>query len=247
MFLRAYFDESIRKDVDTFTVAGYAFLPDQVKRFDRSWRKMLGPYQVFHMADFNSGRNEFKNISKDLQHSMIREAVRIINARVLVGVSASCSAEAFEEMRPRELRFHRDPYPFLCHLCIVKISDLLDSNRLRGNVAYVFEAGHRCQGDADRLMQLVHADPHVSRRFRYKDHSFVPKEGAAPLQAADFLAWEWGKYAGERDRRPMRKSLEALIEHDRARMWCVNMGQEHIRRWFELAEENNLYRELFKG
>jgi hypothetical protein len=244
VFLRAYFDESERPE-GTFTVSGYAFQSDQAKRFDRSWRKMLDPYKIFRTADLNSRKGIYEGIASSKRDAMIREAVRIVNQRFSVGVAISCSVKQFARLRPKSLRFHRDPYPFLCHFCVAKMSALLGANNIAGNVAYFFEAGHKCQGDANRLMELVHANPHFKSRFHYKSHTFLDKEDATPLQAADLLAWEWGKYVQKSPAQPIRKSLESLIEHDHRRIWCFNLTERHLQRWFARAEENDFYKELF--
>jgi hypothetical protein len=241
VFLHAYFDESQRQG-GTFTVSGYAFLPAQARRFDRSWRRMLGDYEVFRTADLNSGKGNFEGISKEQKSSMIREAVRIVNARFYVGVAISCDLNQFRELCPKGLKYHQDPYAFLCNCCISELSKMIAPGN---NVAYVFEAGHKSQGAANELMKAVHGSSLFKKRFHYKSHSFIDKEGATQLQAADLLAWEYGKFIDEKGANPMRKSLEALIGHPPERLRCKHFLRRHLVHWFDVAKANDLYSGLF--
>ena len=55
----------------------------------------------------------------------------------------------------------------------------------------------------------------LKESYRYHGHAFLPKADAVPLQAADFLAWEWAKFRDEtieRKVRPTRRSLRALMD-----------------------------------
>ena len=86
-------------------------------------------------------------------------------------------------------------YPF----CVRAVADLankwLDANNPgERDLAYVFEAGHENQGDADRLLGLVSSDValgDLKRRLRYFSHAFMDgkRRNAGALQAADLLAW----------------------------------------------------------
>lgn len=67
------------------------------------------------------------------------------------------------------------------------------------------------------MMSIAEKHPLVKRSYQYRSHGFLGKsvDGATPLQAADLLAWEWGKFFDEtlaERKRPMRLSLAHLLD-----------------------------------
>lgn len=243
--LRAYFDESLR-DGGTLTVAGYLYTSAQAKNFEAPWREMLGPYEMFHMADLNAGDGIYKGIDPALKGSMTREAVRIVNQYSSAGVAVACNSHEFKELCPKGYRYHRDPYVMLCNMCLIAISQIIEAAGIGGQVTYWFEAGHRCEGDADRLMTNLYNNPILRERLRYASHAFVPKDHSVLLQSADLLAWEWGKHIDEPGRRPMRKSLEALLNHPNGTLRCAPMNKEAMAKYFELSKQADYFPDLFR-
>lgn len=85
----------------------------------------------------------------------------------------------------------------------------------RDRVAYVFEAGHVGQTEAQDFMRGATRAAESLEAYRHYSHGFVPKTDSSLLQAADLLAWEWAKCYDETvemDLRPIRLSLRALLE-----------------------------------
>jgi hypothetical protein len=243
VFLQAYFDESGRTG-GLFAVAGYAFLPAQARRFDKSWRGMLGSVSAFHMADLVARQGEFKGFSSSQQDKMIRRAVEITNSRIAVGVAGSCSRNDWKALAPPGVKYHGDPYAVLCYLCIEELGRLLDIKGIQGNVAYFFEAGNRFQGEANQLMDLVVKAPEVRRLSRYRSHTFIDKRAATQLQAADLFAWELTKFRDETVEagiREIRKSYQALLAKDLSRYRTLHAGPDELARYFNAVKEAGAY------
>ena len=217
--LEAYFDESER-DSGAFAVAGYGFAPEQARAFDREWREMLGPISAFHMTDVCARKREFKHFTRSDSDSLIARAVEIVTKYISVAVAFSCNRTEFEAGAV-DLRGIREPYSYLCHLCMQEIGNWMRDVGDDGGVAYVFEAGHQFSGEASDLMQLAAGFQEIGTLYCYNSHSFKSKNDSTPLHAADLLAWEWTKYRDEtvdRTIRDTRKSLGALWDTSKYRV-----------------------------
>jgi hypothetical protein len=58
-----------------------------------------------------------------------------------------------------------------------------DETDVDGDIAYLFESGHRSQSEANAIMERLFHNPKMKRDFRYKAHAFIDKTSAPALQA----------------------------------------------------------------
>ena len=89
-----------------------------------------------------------------------------------------------------------------------------DNRNFNGKIAYIFEAGHRDQPEANRMMNDLVKKPLVKALARYGSHTFMGKCDAAPLQSADLLAWlvsNWFNRRLTKKEDIKRKDLHALL------------------------------------
>lgn len=210
MVLQAYFDESERQG-GTFAVAGFAFIPLQAQKFSEEWRRMLGGKKCFHTTDLIALQGEFKDFDREDADRMLRKAVGIINRRASAGFVVFCDREEFQTTAPRTVYGWTDPYPVCAYLCMGSLGKWMRETSRPGDAAYFFEGGGKHTGEAHHLMDLANRSPEVREFYRYRSHAFVGKCDAEPLQAADFLAWEWTKFSDPKEVRPMRRSLRAML------------------------------------
>lgn len=230
--IEAYFDESMRNS-GVFAVAGYGFLPEQARNFSRDWREMLGPIKVFRMADLAALQGEFKSFSRSESDDLIKRAVELIRHYIAVAVGFSCNLEDFRKIAI-ELRGLREPYSYLCHLCMQEVGNWLRDKKEERGAVYAFEAGHEFQNESSNLMNLATRVPTIGELYCYRSHGFVSKTDALPLHAADFLAWEWTKYQDEtvaRQLRPARRSLIAAWDDERYRL--RHLSEDKLREVYE--------------
>lgn len=80
-------------------------------------------------------------------------------------------------------------------------------------MAYFFEAGHKSQGEANKAMEKIFLNKEDRKALRYSGHAFIDKRKAAPVQAADLLAWQWyidrkKQTKGEHRRRDCARLME---------------------------------------
>jgi hypothetical protein len=250
VFLHAYFDASERPG-GTYCVAGYAFTPQQAKNFVKDWRKMLGPYPYFRMADLWARQGVFKGISKPERDRMIKRAVAIIRERSSVSAIVLCDRHEIETLAPAGKRGLRGPYPACCHFCMALLGKWLDKRSPKtGDIAYFFEAGDQYAGEAGEVMKLAGSRAGIEAGFdkfyRYRSHTFAGKEAAPPLQAADLLAWEWTKLKvgidqlEDTETLKLRRSLFELMKGNRENFLERHITGVPLQTYFEKMKDYDL-------
>jgi hypothetical protein len=212
--LQAYFDESERRG-GTFCVAGYAFVPEQARKFIREWSVLFAATGGCRMVELLARQNRFKGSSETERDRLLREAVKIIKQRISFGVAVSCNVGRGMRITPTWIRGMGHAYPLCCHLSMMALGKKLIDSGSSERVTYVFEAGHEFEAEARDFVRSMAQCPEEKETYRHSGDAFLPKTDAVPLQAADMLAWEWAKFEDETlalGLRPMRKSLHALVD-----------------------------------
>jgi hypothetical protein len=229
--LQAYFDESERRN-GLLCVAGYVFSAPQAKHFSKEFGAVFGCYGGFHMVDLVARKGGFKRISEADRDRLIKKAVDITKKRFSYGVAVTVNIAEYEAQAPRFIRGFRSAYSFLCHLAMTSVPRILKKHNDHGPVHYVFEAGHANKGEAEFLVNQMSTTEETRNFYFYSGHSFLPKQDAVPLQAADLLAWESAKFKDESvdGFRDIRKSLQALFEVDTSRYSVSFCGGEELKR-----------------
>lgn len=211
--LRAYFDASHRPS-GSFAVAGYAFAKQQVKKFDREWWQLFRPYGGCHMKELAHGIKRFEGTDTG---RLIKDAVKIIRRRISFGVVVSCDTNELRPLLPTWIDGYQHAYPVCCHLAMDLLGRLVRESGHDDEIAYFFESGDEFSRAAHRFMDYADRAPELKEAYRHHSHTFIDKDKALALQAADILAWEWTKYLDETvaiHKRNMRMSLVALLEKD---------------------------------
>ncbi len=212
--LKAYFDESQRPD-GTFCVAGFVFTKGQAARFQSEWKEMLTCGRIFHMVEVVHRNRQFKHLrGREASQRLQDQAVEIIAKYAQFGVAVACNLTEIEPYLPKVRGFNR-AYPLCAHFCLAAVGAHLDKDKRTDVVSYLFEQGNEGpQGDADALMHLVRRDATLRRAYHYHSHAFVGKQDSTVLQAADLLAWEYGRFKGEHldsGKEPSRPEFRNLI------------------------------------
>lgn len=221
----AYFDESERKAVGIFTVAGCLFDRVQALRFKKRWDKLWEPWGGCHMKDFVPRHGPYQGISNEDHDRLIKRSVTLLTKYVEQAVAVTCESETVEAiLQAKGLLNLSDGFLSPYGVCAsFAIGGAMNFWRERANrsdddrVFYILEAGHKNQAEVDRFLQAIKNNPFAKSDYAYKGHVFLEKEEQTLLQSADFFAWEWGKFVGEvmkdrwnEPRHPMRKSLAHL-------------------------------------
>jgi len=195
------------------------------------------------MVDFVARRGAFENVPQWQRDSLVRAIAALINHRIAFGVVISCRIPEVHAVAPRWIEGFGHAYPVLCHLAMGAVGNWAREHtrheRSLDSVAYIFEAGHGAQCEAQRFMSRIAQDPGAAELYdyyRYGSHAFQPKPSLAALQAADFFAWEWAKFYDEtveQGLRPMRGSLLALLKRRPHRFQATHITGEPLRRYMD--------------
>lgn len=233
--LSAYFDESAR-DSGVYSVAGYLFDRRGSTALGTELRNLYAPYGHLHTTDLNNIEGSYKGIGVAKRDELIKATVELINRHIVAGAAVSCWTQDVKNFGPNFVQGFSNAYSILCHLAASALGIWLRGRYPNGSggVDYVFEAGNDHAGEANALLNNAKRAPFLVESYQYRSHLFVPKEAAPQLWAADFIAWEWAKYWDETvasRKRPMRRSLEALLRPRLGDYKVAHLGGERFIRF----------------
>ena len=199
--LDGYFDESERSDSgssEPLSVAGYIFKPTAYKSFCRDWKKMLAsgptPTTHFHMTNLYARDYEYDGWSVDDRADYLKLAVAAVRKHKFCGVSVLFSQSDFERLAPPLWRFeYSSMYSAACQMVLRATTVWMDDHRTHIPIAYAFERGHRFWDEANEILRGIGEDPESKRNYRYRTHFDLEKLHSYGLQAADMLAWIFGR------------------------------------------------------
>lgn len=204
--IAAYFDESVRTDGRApICVGGFLFKAPEYERFVQRWRREVlrlpnrTQLRHFHMTDLCAGHGEYKGLSIPTRVAIFDRAIDVIQSCIYGSVSVHFLQHEFEAVAPRDWpQFRGSIYSAACHVCVQATAQALAKWRCHLEVRYVFEQGHKFQGEADDVLKAISRHAQARKDFRYRSHSFTGKSEPG-LQAADLLVWWVTKVTAARD------------------------------------------------
>jgi hypothetical protein len=238
--VHAFFDESgSHAGSPVLCVAGYAFQKRSTRLFAKDWSAVLKRYKLpfFHMVDCAHGSKHFAALSRPQRIKVATALIGIIKRHAAHGFAVSVDVESFQELMP-PWGPTNSPYAFCARCVIDEIGRWFFKIGFQGKSAYFFEAGHESRSEAEKVVGDVLTNPlHKINdvHYGYVAHSFILKQEAAAVQAADMLAWQWATdVKHQMSGRPRRKDFESLLQ--------VPLGGAHFDRarligYIELLKE----------
>src|SRR3954468_2666079 len=145
--VEGYFDESgaLEEAPGIFCVSGYFIGTNAAKQMHTDWIGVLDRYQLdfFHMVDCAHGTEGFRHLTKSERIQVETELIGLIKKYTLEGFSILASAESYAPMLDAP-----DVYSDCVAGCVQAVQTFLQFQRVQGDVAYFFEAGHGNRHDA---------------------------------------------------------------------------------------------------
>jgi hypothetical protein len=190
--VEVYFDESgSHERSPVLCVAGYIFESDRAKTFSQEWDEVLSTHGLpfFRMSDCAHGNGPFNEKSLQTRIDIATCMIEIIKRHASAGIASVIKMEQYDRLMP----YHQNlggSYTFCIVVCLAGVLKWIQDNGFEGDISYFFEAGHKSQSEANRIMELMFDKSDARREYCYASHTFVRKEKAAPVQAADLLAWQ---------------------------------------------------------
>ena len=199
--VEAYFNDSGSHPTSPVVcVAGYIFDKEQAIKFDREWRAVLNIYHLpfFRMSSFAHGSEPFDNLSPHERATLEGNLIAVINKWMSFGVAITVEPEILTRVLPGDGDSAESPFSYCARFVLTGARRWIDEKKVTGECAYIFESGHRSHDEANDIMNRVYLDARQRKAYRYLSHTFIGKNLATPLQAADVLAWYW--YADHRSK-----------------------------------------------
>jgi hypothetical protein len=132
----------------------------------------------------------FDKLSRDESIEVEKEMIALIRKHALFGTAVAFSEKDYNEVLPPPYNLTGTAYTYCCWTVLSIIHEWIVRNQFGGKIAYFFEAGHKHQLQANAVMNQIFLDRDRRATYRYAAHSFVEKQCARPIQAADILAWQ---------------------------------------------------------
>jgi len=215
--IEAYFDESgSHAGSPVLCVAGYIIDSESAQALSVAWEDALEPlrhYGVthFHMKDCAHGNKEFSNVPGGERIELVKRLIAIVNENVELGIGVMCVEPLYDQLMPQHYNWG-NAYNYCLWRVLRGVRGWMDSVGFSGDAAYFFEAGHKSQTAANRIMNVAFQTEGQRRLYRYISHSFVEKKKFPPVQAADLLAWQmFSDWRHGSEKKPRRKDFAALI------------------------------------
>jgi hypothetical protein len=191
--LTCYLDDS-GKDPENIveTVAGYIARDSDWRLFEKDVEQWFDEYgvEVLHAKDLHGTKGEFENWSVLKKQAFVSRICQSRQSYLMMGMSASIQKEPYRQMiEQRGNRKTRTPYSFCFNTIIdwvlrdIRIGAAANSE----GVAFVLEAGHENNAEAERLFYEIKENHGLENIL--KSISFVSKETCRAIQLADFIAF----------------------------------------------------------
>ena len=232
-FYSAYFDESGVRQPEIgciLVVSGWIASVTQWEQFEFDWKLFLAKYDVpyLHMNEYAHSVGPFKKWEgkgkEGTRRNFIGDAAEIIRNTIQAGFACGVSEQVFDQTDSvYELRSKfPNPYALAGRSCAsLAVEWQKKSNRgLSQEIRYVFEDGEQGKGGLFHAMtEVIPAMPspifEPGRDQKPSEKWPDGRKGLVQLQAADFLAYEWGKFGSDgrelmRGTRQIRNSMNAL-------------------------------------
>jgi hypothetical protein len=200
--LKTFMDETgIHSDANTVAVAGYISRPKHWRAWSKDWnlhkrRIPAGrrPIKVFHSTDCANYRGEFAGWTKEERDPYVAQLLPVMPAHELAGIVIGIKLDdltAALKGHPELIEMFGTPYTACFQWAISIIMEITGQHGNGERMAFVHEVNDY-KGEAFKAFEYV--KEFLNPRKIPMTVSFGSKEDYPPLQSADVLAYEGGKF-----------------------------------------------------
>lgn len=212
-FAEIYLDETGTHDGSpVMGVAGYVFMRSKARKFTKVWNAHLAAQGIpfFHMADCAPGNAHYKKWTTNRRDAHERTLIKLIQNTSEFGFAECCSLHGMENLKSLEMPSRYDAYTMMLTFAVFQACEYLRARSFKGRASFFFESGHSHQRQA--LEVIARIVKHNPSDFFDARIDFVKKTDAAPIQAADLLAWlARNSVIKTLDDKPARRDFLALV------------------------------------
>lgn len=232
--MNAFFDESgTHDDSPVMSIGGYLFESEKLNEFNRKWTVALKAKGLlcFHMVDCAHGNEEFANLSRTERIELATILIGLIKTYAERGIGCVLSNGLYEDLMPLHPNMGSS-YTYCLFHCLQGARLWREEAEFDGEIAYVFESGHKSQSEANRIMAFSFGTEANRTTHGYASHTFAEKKKFPALQAADIQAWQLcTDWKHGRDGLPRRKDFASMVEQKDHRVTLINAESilSHVR------------------
>lgn len=186
-------------------VAGYLSSTFKWSRFNEKWGKLLRRHRVPidpehrvrvpHRNKIQHLKGPFAHWTEKTRDEFLEEACPIIRAHIILPIGNAVFREEFERIIPQGLqRVISGPYGWCVHSTLRSVKSWCEQNDYKKPINYVFEAGAPGYRKVSQVLLKMRDKPELRKEFHLGNIVFAGKE-LMPLHAADFIAYDLGRYA----------------------------------------------------
>lgn len=237
-------------DQPAVVVAGFISSAKDWVLFNNKWKERLNRDGVscFHMVEFAGSKGEFTEWKEDRRRELLADLMSIIQSYTYEKFGCAVLNEAFRSEIPEDIRdeFRFTAYSLAARACVSNVTRWFTAENWNTNtLEYVFEDGDLGKG---MLQDIFKRDGYPSPIFKPKKDRPTPlggvESGWTPLQAADFLAYEFLlsiKHAecGRLKDKPLRWAMGEFLKSDSRLNLRTFLAKDlaHLRELIELSKE----------
>jgi len=232
--LKTFMDETgIHDDAIMVAVGGYTSRPNHWRAWTKNWNVHLRKVppgrqtiKVFHSTDCANYQGEFEGWDKGERDPYVAQLLPVMPSYELAGIVIGINLRELETAmkgRPELLEMFGTPYTACFQWAISIIMDLAAKYGKGERMAFVHEVNNY-KGEAQKAFEYV-------KKFRNPGAipmtmTFGTKADYPPLQAADVLAYEGGKFL-KNPTGTIRRAWTAL-DPDKSRIIARRYGKDNM-------------------
>lgn len=242
--LKVFMDETgIHDDAEIVAVGGYIARPKTWRAWTKDWnvhkrRVPVGrkPINVYHATDCANYWNEFEGWTKEERDPYVAQLLPVIPshdiAGIVVGVNLVALAEAMKD-HPELLEMFGTPYTACFQWAISIIMDFATEYGNGERIAFVHEVND-FKGECQKAFYFIRTE--LNPRGIPMTLGFGSKADYPPLQAADILAYEGGKFL-KKDSPDMPRRAWTALDPDKTRIIARRYGKESVSELIRLLKD----------
>jgi hypothetical protein len=243
MMLKTFMDETgVHDDAEMVAVSGYICNPKAWRAWTKDWnlrkrRVPAGrkPIKVFHSTDCANYKNEFDGWTKDDRDPYVAQLLPAIPAHPLAGVVIGVHLPALEAAfrdHPELVEMFGTPYTCCFQWAVSIIAEIATEHGHGQRMAFIHEVNNY-KGECLKAFEYI--KDYLNPRKIPMTIGFGTKEEYPPLQAADVLAYEGGKFLKNPTGKP-RRAWTAL-DPTKERIIARRYGPDNISKLIEILTE----------
>jgi hypothetical protein len=186
--VNAYIDESNTHDgAPVLCVAGYIFDQRRAELFGEKLHPLL---ESKGLAYFHASECYWREDAEEIFPPLIS----LVKATARTGVVRFIARETLAALaaQPKVRRFAGSGYSLCVLSCMERIAQLARENG--DEVLYFIEDGNEFAGELRHFLNQIKNSPEMKERFALVRADTYSKEQVIQIQAADLLAWEFGRF-----------------------------------------------------